>query len=446
MSMEFGKLNFSVSFNPTSAFPLDARSYFESYAEAEEAARMAVAAGSAESVYYYGQTLVVVENDKAKFYIIQPNNTLSVVEGSSGETEVPVNSDLFEKDENGNLSLKGFDEAAIGSFFVKGEDGELEWKTPIDAYTKKETDEAIRQAVADAAHIKRKIVTSKEEIEEYMATNVDADQYIFMVPTGLEDDSDRYDEYMVVEIADQKFIEKVGSWEVDLKDYATKADLENGLSMKVDAAPGYTLISKTEKEKLTGIESGAQVNVIDNVNNSHFEIDGNKTLLLKDIPVSKITNLENLLNGKVDSIDGWTLLSPDDQEKLAKLVIGDEGLEISGTVNAENVQGLETWITNNAGNVIGLSPLPFTSNLANKLNGIEEGAQKNYISSVTDQFEVNINGELRLVSIKSNQISDLADVLNTKADVSTISSLNDRMEMLESDIGVLVNALTWRDI
>ena len=446
MSMEFGKLNFSVSFNPTSAFPLDARSYFESYAEAEEAARMAVAAGSAESVYYYGQTLVVVENDKAKFYIIQPNNTLSAVEGSSGETEVPVNSDLFEKDENGNLSLKGFDEAAIGSFFVKGEDGELEWKTPIDAYTKEETNEAIRQAVADAVHIKRKIVASTEEIEEYMATNADADQYIFMVPTGLTEDSDRYDEYMVVEIAGQKFVEKVGSWEVNLSNYATKADLENGLSMKVDAAPGYTLISKAEKEKLAGIESGAQVNVINNVNNSHFEIDENKTLLLKDIPVSKVTNLENLLNGKVDSIDGWTLLSPDDQEKLAKLVIGDEGLEISGTVNAENVQGLETWITNNAGNVIGLSPLPFTTSLANKLNGIEEGAQKNYISSVTDQFEVNVNGELRLVSVTSNQISDLATVLNTKADVTTVNSLSNRMEMLESDVGVLVNALTWKDI
>ena len=402
MSMEFGKLNFSVSFNPTSAFPLDARSYFESYAEAEKAAELAVAAGSAESVYYYGQTLVVVENDKAKFYIIQPDNTLSAVEGSSGETEVPVNSDLFEKDENGNLSLKGFDEAAIGSFFVKGEDGELEWKTPIDAYTKEETNEAIRQAVADAVHIKRKIVASTEEIEEYMATNADADQYIFMVPTGLTEDSDRYDEYMVVEIAGQKFLEKVGSWEVNLSNYVTKADLENSLSMKVDAAPGYSLISKAEKEKLAGVESGAQVNVINDVNNSHFEIDENKTLLLKDIPVSKITNLENLLNEKVDSIDGWTLLSPDDQEKLAKLVIGDEGLEISGTVNAENVQGLETWITNNAGSVIGLSPLPFTTSLANKLNGIEEGAQKNYISSVTDQFEVNINGELRLVSIASN--------------------------------------------
>lgn len=446
MSMEFGKLNFSVSFNPTSAFPLDARSYFESYAEAERAAELAVAAGSAESVYYYGQTLVVVENDKAKFYIIQPDNTLSAVEGSSGETEVPVNSDLFEKDENGNLSLKGFDEAAIGSFFVKGEDGELEWKTPIDAYTKEETNKAIRQAVADAVHIKRKIVASTEEIEEYMATNADADQYIFMVPTGLTEDSDRYDEYMVVEIAGQKFLEKVGSWEVNLSNYVTKADLENGLSMKVDAAPGYSLISKAEKEKLAGVESGAQVNVINDVNNSHFEIDENKTLLLKDIPVSKITNLENLLNEKVDSIDGWTLLSPDDQEKLAKLVIGDEGLEISGTVNAENIQGLETWIANNAGSVIGLSPLPFTTSLANKLNGIEEGAQKNYISSVTDQFEVNINGELRLVSVTSNQISDLATVLNTKADVTTVSSLSSRMEMLESDVGVLANALTWKDI
>jgi hypothetical protein len=30
MALDFGKLEFSVSFNPTSAFPLDARSYFES--------------------------------------------------------------------------------------------------------------------------------------------------------------------------------------------------------------------------------------------------------------------------------------------------------------------------------------------------------------------------------------------------------------------------------
>jgi hypothetical protein len=54
MALDFGKLNFSVSFNPTSAFPLDARCYFESYSEALEAAKSAVEAGGTDSVYYYG--------------------------------------------------------------------------------------------------------------------------------------------------------------------------------------------------------------------------------------------------------------------------------------------------------------------------------------------------------------------------------------------------------
>lgn len=74
---EFGKLNFPVSFNPTSAFPLDARTHFTSFEDAEKAAATAKEAGSTDTVYYYGQELTVVENDKAKKYIIQPDNTLS---------------------------------------------------------------------------------------------------------------------------------------------------------------------------------------------------------------------------------------------------------------------------------------------------------------------------------------------------------------------------------
>ena len=41
-------LNFSVSFKPTSAFPLDARSMFGSYAAAAAAAATAVNAGGSE--------------------------------------------------------------------------------------------------------------------------------------------------------------------------------------------------------------------------------------------------------------------------------------------------------------------------------------------------------------------------------------------------------------
>ena len=62
MSTEFGKLNFAVGFNRTSAFPLDANSYFESYAAAEAAVRGAAEVGSSDSAYYLGQLIII--NDK----------------------------------------------------------------------------------------------------------------------------------------------------------------------------------------------------------------------------------------------------------------------------------------------------------------------------------------------------------------------------------------------
>lgn len=86
---EFGKLNFSVAFNPTSAFPLDARCYFNSLALAKAAAATAENAGSTNTVYYIGQKLLVDDGTTAKWYTIQPNKTLleeGANSGSSGST------------------------------------------------------------------------------------------------------------------------------------------------------------------------------------------------------------------------------------------------------------------------------------------------------------------------------------------------------------------------
>jgi hypothetical protein len=178
MALDFGKLEFSVSFNPTSAFPLDARSYFESLASAQAAAASATEVGKANSAYYIGQTLVVVENGTATFYMIQPNKTLLAI----GE-KIKVNTKLFEYDSYGNLSLKGFDEAAINSVLSKNADGTLSWKVPVDSYSKAETDAKIEAAVAAAAHLKRKIV---DKIEDIDVNADDAEHYIYMVPTGLQ--------------------------------------------------------------------------------------------------------------------------------------------------------------------------------------------------------------------------------------------------------------------
>lgn len=59
MALDFGKLNFAVGFNRTSAFPLDANSYFESLELATTAAAGAAEVGSADSAYYIGQLIIV---------------------------------------------------------------------------------------------------------------------------------------------------------------------------------------------------------------------------------------------------------------------------------------------------------------------------------------------------------------------------------------------------
>lgn len=87
-----------------------------------------------------------------------------------------------------------------------------------DVYTKSEADAAIQIAIDNADHLRRTIVASKEEI------NVNAENagsFIYMVPSADAADGDKYDEYVVIEGK----LEKVGSWAVDLKDYAKASDL-----------------------------------------------------------------------------------------------------------------------------------------------------------------------------------------------------------------------------
>lgn len=388
MALDFGKLNFSVSFNPTSAFPLDARSYFESYAEAEAAAATAEAAGGANSTYYFGQTLIVVESNVATFYIIQPNRTLQKV-AAGNDVTIRVDSSQFEYDDNGNLSLKGFDTAEAGSYFSMNENGELVWIKPIDAYTKQETDEQISKAVAAADHLKRKVVADLDEAKEYMANNDDADQYIFMVPTGFQEADDKYDEYVVIIVADVPVLEKVGSWEVDLSGYAKVSDLDS----KVDKEEGSRLITAAEIEKLAGLKQS----LITSVNSEAFDVVNGKLELIAGI--EQISGVQEALDGKVDKKEGYTLLSPSDQQKLAKLIFDSSGdLEVSGAVSAENVLGLDTWISDNGPNIIfNLDEGNLSPNVVNKLN---------FITSVDKTAFTVSNGELQFTPTQGRLITE----------------------------------------
>lgn len=426
MAMTFGKGNRSIAFNPTTAFPLDARSYFESYAAAEAAALLAQEAGSTESVYYYGQTLVVVESGKASFYIIQPDKTLTPVAGDP----IVVNEKQFEFDDNGKLVLVGFSDAASGAVLTKAADGSMVWSKPIDAYTKTETDKKIQDAVAAVDHLKRKVVADLQEAETYVANNDDADQYIFMVPVASDDAeaNDNYDEYMVIEIADAKLLEKVGSWAVDLSGYATSDDLDKvdkkadkvaeDLSKEIERAQGAESANATAAanaqakadeaatnaasalSKAEGLET-VVANKVDKVYSQAPVINAASGQTLTEeqfnggiyyikkgdsyVKASVYDEAETYYTQAVDETSGQlifkdvahTLLTPEEKAKLNALVIGESGgVEISGTVNIQNVQGLSGYLTEEH----------FSSEVNNKLN---------YITTVDpNSFQVTTGGKL----------------------------------------------------
>lgn len=197
-----------------------------------------------------------------------------------------------------------------------------------DVYTKTETQQYVAAQITGASHLKRIKVNSYADIDPAAEG---ADQYIYMVPTGLTDDDNKYYEYMVID----GVIEPVGTWEVDLSEYAKKSDL-----------------------------SAIETNV---------------------------ANIEVLLNNKVDKKEG------------SRLITADE-------------------IT--------------------KLEGIEEGATKNYITSVTDSFKVE-GGLLSLVSVSASQVADLTALLDTKADKTDMSNMQTAVAGLETRVGTLESYAVW---
>ena len=191
--------------------------------------------------------------------------------------------------------------------------------------------------------------------------------------------------------------------------------IESAIANKVDKVEGSRLMTDAEGTKLAGIAEGANVNVIDTVDEAQFGLE-NKHLTLLDIAMSKVTGLSDALAGKVDKVDGSRLLTEDEATKLEKLVLGENGeVSVSGKVAAGNVEGLDAWITARAGTLEGLSENNLSDTLLAKLNGIAEGAQVNVIDTVSDEFTVT-GKNLAVNAIAQEKITGLTDALAGKVD------------------------------
>lgn len=474
--IDFGKLDFAVSFSPLTAFPLDARYYFESLASANLAAQSAVEVGSSDGRYFFGENIVVVENGEAKMYIIQPDKSLKEVGGN-----ILINEKVFLKDSDGKLDLVGFADAVAGAQLTKGEDGNLKWVKPdtttveglstaveslkttvgdadsglvkdvndlktavggVDSGLTKKVADLETSVAGNTANIAKNagdIVTNAGNItknaEEIAAVKKDlADNY----DTSAEVDqkiaakiSSTYKaagsttfatlpalaaaiEGNVYNISDEfttteDFVEAAGTkypagtnivcikvgeaykWDVlagfvDLSayetaeaagaKYATKTELTDGLAGKVDVVAGKGLSTEDytseDKAKLAGIAAGAQVNVIDAVS-EEFEVSAEgKVLSVKGIASSKITGLDTSLEGKVDKVEGSSLVPNGDITKL------------QGLANIKSVASGELQISETG--ELGVSAIDASkvTGLSNALNGKISGVKVNGVELTPD--------------------------------------------------------------
>lgn len=239
----------------------------------------------------------------------------------SAVTEVKFDNNQFVTNAKGELSLVNFENAPSGAQLTKSADGSLIWVLPdaetveglselvailredVDNLTEKfndydtsaEVDAKISSAVAGISHLSYKIVNSTNEIDVSAA---DADKYIYLVKNG-----NSYDEYMVV----NGQLERVGDWNIDLSDYATKSEVAavstrvddiasqlNGVKSDVSAHTTAITNINTSIEDLTSslgstnssvADLASQLNVVKETVNTHS---------------TKLNELEDALEGKVD--------------------------------------------------------------------------------------------------------------------------------------------------
>lgn len=419
MAMDFGKLDFAVSFNRQTAFPLDAKSYFESLESAQAAAATAEGAGSSNTTYYYGQQVAVVEGGVATLYVIQPDKTLKEVGG-----KIAINENVFVKDGTGKLDLYGFADAVAGAQLVKGADGKLSWVKP-DTTTVEGLSTAVEGLKADVTSLRADVgkaaqgevaatglfkevsdikgslaqqatdISGKADKADTLAgygitdafTKTETNSAITKaisesghaqfvkadaVPSAEEAEANKlylvynettqhYDIYAKVDDA----VELLDDTTVDLTNYYKKDEVNTELAKKVDKVNGKGLSTEdfsTElKNKLVGIAEGAEVNVVKSVKDTDFVLSAEGQLQLKDTVATAVNAVAN----KVDKEEGKSLVS---DTEIAKLLT------------------------------------------------VKENAEPNYVKSVDAQFEVSAEGQLSLKELAQDKITGLSAALEGKVD------------------------------
>ena len=409
--IDFGKLDFAVSFSPLTAFPLDARYYFESLASANLAAQSAVEVGSSDGKYFFGENIVVVENGEAKMYIIQPDKSLKEVGGN-----ILINEKVFLKDANGKLDLVGFADAVAGAQLTKGEDGNLKWVKP-DTTTVEGLSTAVESLKTTVGGADSGLVKDVNDLKTAVGgADSGLTKKVADLETSVADNTTNIAKN-AGDIATNagnitQNAGEIAAVKKDLADnYDTSAEVDAKIAAKISST--YKAAGSVAFAALPTLAAAIEGNVY-NISDEFTTTED-----FVEAAGTKYPAGTNIVCIKVGEAYKWDVLAG--FVDLSAYETADAAGAKYAT-KTELTDGLAGKVSVVAGK--GLSTEDYTSEDKTKLAGIATGAQVNVIDAVSDEFEINAEGKvLGVKGIDSSKITGLDTSLEGKVDKVIGSSL-----------------------
>ena len=220
--------------------------------------------------------------------------------------------------------------------------------------------------------------------------------------------------------------------EQNAKDYA---DGKFQIAGNYETAGAAAAVESKLDEYKTSNDAAVAAKVDSSVYNAKMtEIDGSISSINTELAnKADASTVETAIDGKVDKVDGSSLVSDELITKLGNMVeiksvsgdltFTDGALSLDLSEYAKSGDVANTYVTKEEGK--GLSANDFTNDLKTKLDGIAAGAEVNYVKSVGTNLAVSDAGELTVdlsaLATSEALTNGLAAKLDASAKVNGVS-------------------------
>ena len=433
MAMDFGKLNFAVGFNRTSAFPLDANSYFEDYNAAVEAVAGAAEVGSADSAYYIGQIIIINDKSAAKKGL-----GLYQITGTAGAGTLTKFGQATSADELGERLT-----AVEGQ--ISTINGKLVAATQLADGLMSKEDKAKLDLIADNAQV--------NTIEGIQLDGVD------LVPgEGKKVDIAIAGTYLKKADAKSAYVAKEEGKGLSTNDYDATAkaivdSVGEKLEQKVDKVAGKGLSTNdydaTAVAEVAKIKNKAETSVVEGIDTRVTELEGKISgvtgaMHFKGVLTELPSDLSSYVAGDVVIVDKKEYVCAESAEGVKEWhELGDEGSHLTKDDAAKTYKTIASYNTEKATleqNIQAAADAAAAEK--ERAEGVEGALQTAINGKASSETVTTISGKVDAIEkdyLKAADKTELSTAIGEKADQTSIDATNEAATALKGRVNTIEN-------